>query len=215
MAPKFDVPPALAGAIALIVAALAAVGVSGGALTRAVRNDPTTIALLVIVLLVAVAVPVVASVRGSRAIAGSVIVLVLVLCATVWTGARSVGEREQPRVALSASTKDQVTTITVIASGSGLKSNQDMLVQMQGLEGFPASVHADNGCARSGSDTVGSLLLWQQAGPDGSGAVSVESKVEVPVAEYAGVCAYVSLRNDPSGDDRWVRSYLRTPGFDN
>src|SRR5262245_49058405 len=52
---SFPFPPGLAAAIALVVAGLTAVGVSGDTLTRAVRNEPTKITWSIIVALGAAA----------------------------------------------------------------------------------------------------------------------------------------------------------------
>jgi hypothetical protein len=214
-----DIPPALAGGTALVVAALAAVGVSGGVLTRTVRNEPQTIAKLVIAALLIVAIPTLVLVRKRLLVALCLLALLGVLGTTVWVGAESVAEREQPRVALSASTKGQVTTITINASGTGLKSKQDMLVQLQAVTSFPTPVSGlDPLCfesVRSVPETksVGPLLLWQQAGPDETGTVTVKTNVEIPIAKYEGVCAFVALRTDGTRA-RAVRAYLRTSGLE-
>ena len=50
---RLDPPPLLSGTIALFVAALAAIGLTGDVLTRAVRNFPVPISSLLIVTLFA------------------------------------------------------------------------------------------------------------------------------------------------------------------
>jgi len=110
-------------------------------------------------------------------------------------------------------------TVTIHASGSGLKSSEDMLVQVQALDSFPEDLEAKNQCEhnrfrefRPGSEPFwpGPLLLWQQAGPDADGTVDIETTLQVPVAGYEGVCALVALRSDGK-DPRAVASFLRFP----
>jgi hypothetical protein len=126
-----------------------------------------------------------------------------------------VGEREQPRIALSAQQSAETISVTISASGSGLKSDEDMLVQLQAIETFPD--RSEPACGRSrfesyrpGDEPVwpGPLLLWEQAGPDAKGAVAVESVLDVPPGRYDGVCAFVALRGGGSAP-RAVTGYLR------
>ena len=53
-----------------------------------------------------------------------------VLTSAVVLGAGSVAEREQPSVTLSAAMTEGITTVTVKARGSGLRSEADMFVQL-------------------------------------------------------------------------------------
>ncbi len=57
----WTVSPALGAAVALVVAAFAAVGVSGDVLTRAVRNQPVGVAAMFVVALLAVGAVVIGS----------------------------------------------------------------------------------------------------------------------------------------------------------
>jgi hypothetical protein len=217
--PKLEIPPALAAAAALIVAVLAAVGVSGDALTRAVRNDPIPLATVIILVLLVVGTTTAILNRAKRILALAVTLLTALLATTVFLGALALGEREQPSVSLSSQVDESRIAVTIHASGSSLKSKEDMLVQLQALEHFPEDSEGRSQCERSrfeefrpGEEPLwpGPLLLWQQTGPDADGTVAVESTVEVPVGQYEGVCAFVALRSDGK-EPRYVRSYLRFP----
>jgi hypothetical protein len=171
-------------------------------------------ALVVVATLVVVAIPALVLLRGRRMFFYCLLALLVVLAATVGLGAVSVAQREQPLVALSATTAGDITTVVISASGSGLKSSQDMLVQVQAMSSFPDTMtkglRVACGRDRFGpphGSWPGSLLLWQQAGPDSSGAVSVRSTMEIPAGDYEGVCAFVALRK--GGGIRFVQGFLR------
>jgi hypothetical protein len=161
----FPFPPGLAAAIALVVAGLAAVGVSGDTLTRAVRNEPEKITWSIVVALGAAAALVVLSLIDKRwnawwkhpsppprkwpwvgvVVAGLLAVLGVLLVATIvvasaeamLTGANQVTDREQPLVSLQAATDDQgLTTITIDVRATGLQTTDQLLVQVIGLTEF-------------------------------------------------------------------------------
>jgi hypothetical protein len=210
--------PGLAATAALLVAVLGAVGVTGEALTRAVRNHPVGMTAVVALVLTTAAVPVFLALRARWTHVLALALLLLGLVSALALGATSVAEREQPRVELSSSTSDGITTVTVDASGSSLQSEADMLVQLLGLDDAPGSGQAmddvcnGNAFADGGEPPAGAeVLLWQQAGPDADGAVALESSVEFSTGDHAAVCAYVALRADRPEDARAVQSLLLTP----
>lgn len=216
--PKLEVPPALAASAALIVAVLGAVGVSGDALTRAVRNNPLPLGVVIVLVLVVVGATTAYLNRANRVVAFAFGILTALLVATVALGADALGEREQPSVSLSGKTDGDLVTVTVKASGSSLKSKETMLVQIHALERFPEDSEESDTCTGSRFEDrrddarvwPGPLLLWEQGGPDPGGSVAIDSTVEVPAGEYEGVCAFVALSVD-GNDPRFVRSYLRFP----
>jgi hypothetical protein len=61
---------------------------------------------------------------------------------------------------------------------------------------------------------LGPLLMWEQSGPDASGAVEVESALEFPHGEYAGVCVFASLKSKSEEESRAVSAYIETPELD-
>ncbi|GMA84825.1 hypothetical protein GCM10025868_00750 [Angustibacter aerolatus] len=218
-------PPTLAAAVALVVAALAAVGVSGDLLARTVRNHPVAIAAVVVVALLAFAVPAVAASTG-WAVRAAIVLVVVAACWAAAAGARAAGsDREQPRVSLTAATTASATTLTVDASANGLRSRDNMLVQVQGVTDWPAdsadrdlqvACNSDRNARWPAGATPrwpGELVLWQQAGPDAKGAVTVGSKVELVPGEQEGVCVWVVLTNVKGQAPRRVVSYLQLPAL--
>jgi hypothetical protein len=212
-------PPTVVGGVALITAALASVGLSGGTLTRAVRNDPDKMALAIALFVAGVSVMTAIAIIGRLWLAVSTLVIAGGVISLVFIGADAVSEREQPRVALSSTTADGVTTIKVVASGSGLASDEDMLVQLEAMPAYPLNrARSPEPCSGSRlsegaepSATRGPLLLWQQAGPDSDGHTEVDSTIQVPAGKYPGVCAFIAFKNQPDqplGDQRYVKSFL-------
>jgi hypothetical protein len=161
----FPFPPGLAAAIALVVAGLAAVGVSGDTLTRAVRNEPEEITKWIIVALSAAAALVGVSLAEKRwnawwkhpsppprrwpligvVVVGLLAVLGVGLVATIVfasakameTGANQLTDREQPLVSLQAATDEQrLTTVTIDVRATGLPTTDQMLVQVVGMTEF-------------------------------------------------------------------------------
>jgi cytochrome c oxidase subunit IV len=238
----FSFPPELAAAIALVVAGLAAVGVTGVTLTRAVRNEPM-IAWSIILALVAAGLLVLVSLMGKQSAPVSLVLLAplrlllltVIVAATalaIWTGARSINDREQPLVSLQAATDEQhMTTITIDVQATGLQTTDQLLVQLIGLTEFieldrakielcerswvPSPETMDEYVVkREGGDLdpgPADLLVWNRVGPDQSGAVETTLKVQFPTGTYQGVCAWGPLPNDRGGpgDDRNSAAYLR------
>ena len=213
------IPAALGALLVLVGSTFAAVGVSDGYLRRAVRNDPGDIKLLLIVGLAAVTV---ASVwlTFSRPAAAVVIVLVgAVCCASVWVGADSIGDREQPTAVLSATENDGIVTITLNASASSLRSVEGMLVQIVGVDEFGSIEEMRPQCyvdrysfPADATEPGGDVLAWQRVGADAEGATEETLVVETPAGTYGAVCSYVALQTGPERDPeeaRAVDGYLR------
>ena len=207
------IPPALAAGAALVVAVFASVGVSGGLLTRAVRNHPFLMALIVVGALgIACRVSTIAIKKQTpdRGLIWAVWGLTAVLVCAVALGAYSLTEREYPRVSLSSTSDDKFVTVTISATGSGLRSKEGMLLQVHGLTTFPADKEVEE-CTMNRFDEPlppksppwdGKLLLWERGGSDADGKVILESKVQVPANSYEGLCAWAVLR------DRDPRAFL-------
>jgi len=221
----WGLPGGPASAVALVVAVLAAVGVAGDVLTRAIRNDPIAVPLIVSAVLLAVGIP--ALIITKRWLQrGGIIALLLVLIAASLYGGRSVADREIPRAAISAKTdENRVTTLTVDASGSSLRTRDDMLVQVIGLPDLADFQRLTAECEGSRLRTQfdaqgnripvpfdsdkGDLLAWQRYGPDKEGDVSATITLEVPAGRYQGTCVYAALRGKSSDDPRSAAAYLR------
>jgi hypothetical protein len=189
-------PPGLAAAIALVVAGLAAVGVTGDALTKAVRNEPGFLAAAVILalaasVLLAVTTVLVRPSRTRNLLSRSfwktrnfwmIIGLVALLAGVAWAvllGASSVGDREQPLVTLtSTSERTGYRTLTVQVSATGLRTSEEVLVQVIGLNTFTqANKTAVQVCETNwtynsdlkGKDvkalpaSTGTVLLWDRS----------------------------------------------------
>src|SRR6266542_1846404 len=122
-------PVGLAATVVLVVAALAAVGITGDFVPRMVRDEPNFVKSFMWIALAGAAVIALAAVLRSTSESGSsrwglwlgFSGAVVVLVATAWAvslGASSVADREQPRVVLSAATgENNVVTINVYVSG--------------------------------------------------------------------------------------------------
>jgi len=207
---EFTFNPAVAAIVALFVAVLAAVGIAGDGLTRAVRNHPIFFGLLLIGIVVVVGLFGVARAwkAKNRPIAIVELAVVALLSITILVAASAVAEREQPLVSLSVATQDGVATVTVTARASGLESNSDMLVQVIPLEEFPATYDEAVQLCRRDSFARGDgrpdgppAWIWEQSGPDADGVAEVQSSFELPAGEYGAVCAWAALRADRSDPD--------------
>jgi hypothetical protein len=214
----------MAGAIALVVAGLAAVGVSGGLLARAVRNAP---GLMTLVVSMAILIPASWLVRsnwtgGRRPVSVLLFVLALASVYAVSLGAASLVLQETPSVSASAERTDDGYTASVEAKAAGLRADGDMLVQIVALDDFPEDgslPNVERACAFSrltqkpdpNKPASGTLLAWQQAGPDSNGEAAVSFRVAVPADTYSGLCAAaVYQRKTVTAFDK-VRTWLHLP----
>ncbi len=207
----FEFNPAVAAIVAVFVAVLGATGIAGDGLTRAVRNHPNEFGRLLLSLLVAVGLFGFIRALWLKAwlIAAVEAAVVVGLVFLVLQATDAVAERENPLVALSATTDDGVVTITVTARASGLASDSDMLVQVQSLTSFPGSYEElTEECGGSKLPPTAGLLssvdqlwLWEQAGPDADGVAELASSFEMPAGEYEAVCAYAALKADQGSEE--------------
>jgi hypothetical protein len=101
---KASFPTALTTAIALVVAGLAAIGLTGEPLLRAVRNSPGFISIFVGGAIVGAAIFVIDqfSEPADKYKRRGVILIVLAIIASIFTGAYAVKQRERPQVTLQA-----------------------------------------------------------------------------------------------------------------
>ncbi len=219
----FKVSPEIAAAVALLVAALAAVGVSGALLARAVRNSPGLMALVVSVAILVPAVALVGSAWRAQRHGLAILTGVLALAGiyAVLFGAASLALSETPSVSASAELTENGYLVTVDAKAAGLRADQDMLVQLQGLATFPedgSMSELEPACVDSRLTTdpaklppSAGLLAWQQAGPDSGGDATVSFKVTIPQGQFEGMCAAaIYLAERPPVLD-WVKALPGLP----
>lgn len=222
---SFSIPTTLAGAVALVVAALAAVGVGGAVLVRAVRNQPFQMAAIFVLAIFLAAIPAVVGLVRRKAYLSAVALgfLALVAMGAVVVGAKSLEDREMPSVSVSISNDDGMTTIMVEASGYSLRSTEDMLVQVVGLPAFSGPGEMQSSCERSRfrgeylEEVEGSVLTWQRTGPNSAGEATSSVSLEVPSMAYGAACAYVALLDrsaNSSKDNRAVVAYVRLESGD-
>jgi hypothetical protein len=252
--PSFTLSPTLSASIALVVAGLAAVGVTGEALTRAIRNEPWPLAGTIIVALISALLLVLIHTRTPRPKSrrrrrhgtarpaerstikergpwlepALLTVLVIAVAMSVVLGARSIADREQPFVSLQAAEDDKGwVTLTVDIKGAGLRTTDQLLVQVIGLTEFASvdkakvSLCEQSWAYSSAAEEAGGrhrtieeyraeevrenredpgkadLLLWDRVGPDRTGAVQATMKLQVSTGTYEGVCAWAPLPDNP------------------
>ncbi|MEZ5181793.1 MAG: hypothetical protein R2702_07970 [Acidimicrobiales bacterium] len=209
-------PITIAAAIAISTAALTAIGLSGDALTRAIRNDPGglgtplrwTVALAGAATAAALLTKVAsASSNAQRAVAAVSAVVVLGITVTTFgligNGIEAIQRRDEPSVTVSSATEEGVATLTVTGKGTGLASSSSMLVQLVGLRPG-AEVAFDEVCAidgrrweggvSEGGDAV--LLGWQEQGPDDQGVASGTFSAEIDRSSFERVCGYAAFSVD-------------------
>lgn len=208
-------PIGLAATVTLVVGVFAAVGVSGDYLPRLVRDQPGEVSRLLLITIIGATVIAIAATIGAfpsnrqrwwhhfaRVFAGfGAIVVLFAAYQAVNLGTKSINNREQPRVALSAETTDNGVTITVDASGSGLRPADNMLVQVIGLKDLADPLIGEREtCEQSqlttalnDSQSQDKLLVWEQLGPDVNGTAHASIKVVVAVNEFKGACAFGAL----------------------
>jgi hypothetical protein len=230
---RVGVPSQLTAAIGLAVAALAAVGLTGSALTRSVRNFPLLVSVILWVVLLS-ALALAFSGKFPKLAQPAVIVLVVAVCAGVGLGAYSVHQREQPAVLLAGVPEaDGSTSVTVTVKGSGLATQDQLDVQVLGLKTFDrldkiavsmceqsytwsktnsSGVELDTYLGQQGLATDDATLLsWNRLGPDSDGVVDTSFTLEVPKGAYSGICAFSPLPSDTSEAASNSAAYLRIP----
>lgn len=212
----FELSPALAGSVALIVAGFGAIGLSGDFLLRAVRNNPILVAIAVSAGLIAIGSIVAFSVTRLY-VQLVVAVLVASVVFGIVVGALSIRDRDQPGLSISATSTVSTTTISLDVSGSGLATSDSLLVQVVGLKTKPPMTADSEMCETSRIEATpktdrGDLLMWGRSGPDtANGDVKRTITLEIPAKKYPIVCAWAALpeRNENKlDDDRRVPAYL-------
>jgi hypothetical protein len=210
--PEADHSPALAAAVGLVVAGLAAVGVSGGVLVRAVRDQP---ALMAGCVSAALAIGAIATMVALRRLSIALIVALLAVTSifTVLVGAASLDERAQPSISLGAVAHEGYITVTVEASTTGLRSSEDMLVQLQAIsrplpKKSPKHLSAIfNRCdvsrlnRKQRARRPGPLLAWHQIGSDSEGNAETTFSVDIERGDASGVCGYAIDGNRTNGGE--------------
>lgn len=193
--------------LALFGTALGAVGLSGDLLARVLRNQPlafgSTMAFVVVLVTILVAL------RATDLIHKAVIgALGASLAAAVVMGAHYHSMREIPWITVSVSSAENDPSRTVIAiqaGASGLKSSEQMLVQLQGMRNFDLNADARRACETYQDQTngdalsasTGVLLTQLTAGPDEKGTASVEFSVQYDLTDYTGICGWAALQKRP------------------
>jgi hypothetical protein len=151
-------PTALAGAIALVVAGLAAIGVTGDPLLRAVRNHPILISICLGIAVLGAAVFVFAQLAPADAgwkqgfVYGGVIGVGVAIIGSIVLGALTVDDLERPSVTLqaapvaaapsgaSAGWGSGTIELTITARASSLTSDNELMVQIIGLVPDPQTM---------------------------------------------------------------------------
>ncbi len=233
MAEPSPIPAQLAAGIGLAVAALAAVGLTGSALTRSVRNFPVYVTFIMCFVLLA-ALALALSGKFPKLAIPATIALAVTIGAGVVLGAYSVHQREQPAVLLAGEPEaDGSTSVTVTVKGSGLATQDQLDVQVLGLKTFDrldkiavslceqsytwsktnsSGVELDTYLGQQGlAADDATLLSWNRLGPNSDGVVDTSFTLEVPKGAYAGICAFSPLPSDTAEAASNSAAYLRIP----
>jgi hypothetical protein len=123
-------------------------------------------------------------------------------------GAASIEKRDSAIISASAAIAPTTTTVKVKAQGSGLRSDEFMLVQVTALPSdFPqtrdgffesgALCSVDRFGIQQAPSNAGPLLQWSQAGPTSDGTATLETSIDVPTGRFKGVCV-LALYAPPS-----------------
>ena len=207
--------------IGLIIGVLAAMGITGDALQRLIRNSPDTIAAALTIAVLGVGIPAtVATVvklersdhwKGTSrwryaSMAGAVggsLALVLASILVVRAGTDGIHERENPSLAVDVTSDGTSLTADIDAAAPTLSSDEKMLLRVVALTRPIDADRQQEVCqspSRAGEDF--DLLVWEETGPDRTGYAKHSVKVTVPPTA-AGVCVYAGLfdRNAKSPDD--------------
>jgi hypothetical protein len=247
--PNSGLPPALGAALVVAVAALAAVGLTGDALLRAVRNYPKDIAAALIWALIGgAALAVVAliprastkqvvtktndtettttePVKRWRANLRTVVDIIALVglgflvgnvIRLIDLGSQAVSASELPAVTLQISPpaaapsgatggyKNGTMEVTVNARAAGMKTTEELTVQILGLTKYTGVSQTDVGLCESKEYSWSNnepepnpgpppesarLLLWNRVGPKADGTIDTSWKLPIPAGQYAGLCA--------------------------
>jgi hypothetical protein len=215
---------------AVIVVILVALGIEGDVRSRFIRNEPSHVFTAFGLVLLGLAIPVLVKAgRGKKdnrwpPIIGGVLVLLGALWA-IFSGAQSVGEREQPDVSVAASSvagDPSMIDVVVSASGTSLRTDDTMLLRVVAIRPEAASLRwqvCEDGDQEAIPEELrkkvdesvtepARLLSWSQSGPTATGTSSAEAAFEVARSEFRFVCVYVALSSRGSSDARAVASMV-------
>jgi hypothetical protein len=181
----------------------AALGIAGNLLARMSRNYSLLSFLALAAVIAVVSLLLLSTLRQESVPTIPILGLLLALLATAGLGAWSQTGRENPSLSLNiAKPEHGALTVTAKAGGSGLRSNEKMLLRLLGLTG---SFATDDELKEKASDECrwGSLikhdpaipqhvLAWVETGPNVSGDANAETTIPVPDG-LRYVCAFAIL----------------------
>lgn len=241
-APKgFALSPALAGSLALVLAALGTIGLSGEGLLRAVRNHPAQMGWAVGLTLISTGLLTLPWGR-KRSTAVQRALNVVLIGGVVWAialGSVSLRAREVPSVTIQGAEDGKgKVTLTIEGKGQSLRTDEQLQVQVLGLKdpfkGVTSSLiglceqhHVaqyepgigwrEPASYSSAFDKSATVLAWDRVGPDRTGLATSQLKIEYVADDYAAVCAFVDTPyrsgdvKEGGLDPRTSVSYYSTP----
>jgi hypothetical protein len=207
----------MAAAGALVVGVLAALGISGNLLVRMVRHFQWHTFWALVAVIVILSLLLITTLRKDPPAAILVAGLAVTLAFTAWLGAESQSNRENPSVSLSVTrSSTSGLSVTAKATGSGLRSDDKMLLRVLGIEeSFETDQDLEknvNEECRWGSlerkhpEVAQHVMAWIETGPNTSGDASTENTIPVP-SDVRYVCAFAILspHGDPLGEpNNWA-----------
>lgn len=170
--PSAAVTKIFAGGIGSITAAFGVAGAVTGGLERVFRNHPRfAIALILLTALIVafgIVAPAVWDKIPDRFLIYGTVLLVGAGGALGWLVVEGASTKERPSVGGSLTAGEKTVTVKGQVDASGLKSNEHMLIKVEGENA-------------AGVDTV---VYVARAGPDSEGKVSAPVETSVPRAAY-------------------------------
>lgn len=198
--------------IAAVVAAFVALGLEGDQRERLIRNEPGAVWWAFTLAVVGISVPLFSpsNRRWRRRFGqiGGILVLSGVVVALI-TGARGLGEREQPGLGVVYSvvpdSDDTDVHVDISASAPSLRSTEKMLLRVAAVKGDEVSTALPAFCRTSAEPQVDRsqltpdvaepyrVLYWGESGPTKSGSAAIETSEEISTSEYSHLCVYAAL----------------------
>jgi hypothetical protein len=178
--------------MATIIGVLAVLGVEGDLLDRFIRDHPEQVAIAFGLAVFGVAVPLLVSAE-SNAVRAGILLVVAGAELAIWLGAKGVGEREQPDIAVMPLAVDAETdqvSFQIEALGTHLRSRDRMLLRVSATSwGDPR-----DRCGYAGFGTEGvEDVYWGESGPNLRGEASTTATVTVSSRLHRYMCAYAAL----------------------
>ena len=216
--PSDQISPTTIGTVmavagSLVVGVLAALGVAGNLLARMARNHVLLSFGIMAAVIAFVSLLLLTTVLHGRLRIVPVVGLAITLILAAALGASSQSTRENPYISLSLAKSDKgILTLTAKAAGSGLRSDEEMLLRVLGLKGSSetriAHSKIDEQCRYASLTPLDShipqqVMAWIETGPNVSGDASTETAIPVP-SNLRYVCAFaiLSSRGDPEDPNR-------------